>query len=60
MFYAFSTLTCTAVSLSQEVGLALGAQAGPSRLSGVLQDAGFSNVRLACGEGTNLVLEATP
>lgn len=57
-FYAFSTLTCTAVSKSQEVGLALGAQAGPARLSQVLSDAGFGKVRLAYTGDQNLVLEA--
>ena len=31
-YYAFSTLLCTPSSLSQEVGLALGAQAGEARL----------------------------
>ena len=29
VYYGFSTLLCTPASLSQEVGLALGAQAGP-------------------------------
>jgi hypothetical protein len=31
LFYGFSTLLCTPASLSQDVGLALGAQAGESR-----------------------------
>ncbi len=31
MYYSFSTMVCTPVSLSQEVGLALGAQAGERR-----------------------------
>jgi hypothetical protein len=57
-YYAFSTLICTAVSRSQEVGLALGAQAGPARLTRVLHDAGFSRVRIAAQTDTNLVLEA--
>ena len=37
-YYAFSTLLCTPNSLSQEVGLALGAQAGEARLRQVLDD----------------------
>jgi SAM-dependent methyltransferase len=57
-YYAFSTLTCTAVSRSQEVGLALGAQAGPALLIGVLEEAGFSDIRLAAEGQTNILLEA--
>lgn len=57
-FYAFSTLICTAVSRSQEVGLALGAQAGPRRLTQVLNEAGFSDTRLAAQSDANIVLEA--
>ena len=57
-YYAFSTLLCTPSSLSQEVGLALGAQAGQARLRGVLESAGFSSVRLAAETPFNLVLEA--
>jgi 2-polyprenyl-3-methyl-5-hydroxy-6-metoxy-1,4-benzoquinol methylase len=57
-YYAFSTLLCTPSSLSQEVGLALGAQAGEARLRGVLESAGFTSVRLAAETPFNLVLEA--
>ena len=57
-YYAFSTLLCTPSSLSQEVGLALGAQAGQARLRSVLESAGFSSVRLAAETPFNLVLEA--
>ncbi len=59
-FYAFSTLICTPASKSQEVGLALGAQAGPKRLTDVLQQAGFGSVRVAAETGSNMVLEARP
>ena len=59
-FYAFSTLICTAASKSQEVGLALGAQAGPKRLTEVLEQAGFGSVRVAAETGSNMVLEARP
>ena len=35
-YYGFSTLLCTPASLSQEVGLALGTQAGPARIRDVV------------------------
>ena len=57
-YYAFSTLLCTPSSLSQEVGLALGAQAGEARLRSVLESAGFTSVRRAAETPFNLVLEA--
>jgi hypothetical protein len=59
-YYAFSTLLCTPSSLSQEGGLALGAQAGVARLTQVLNSAGFSRVRVAAETPFNLVLEARP
>jgi 2-polyprenyl-3-methyl-5-hydroxy-6-metoxy-1,4-benzoquinol methylase len=59
-YYAFSTLLCTPSSLSQEVGLALGAQAGEARLRQVLETAGFTRVRRAAETPFNLVLEARP
>jgi len=58
VFYSVSTLVCTPASLSQEVGLALGAQAGEGRLTDVLKQAGFSNVRRATETPFNLVIEA--
>jgi 2-polyprenyl-3-methyl-5-hydroxy-6-metoxy-1,4-benzoquinol methylase len=57
-YYAFSTLLCTPSSLSQEGGLALGAQAGEARLRGVLESAGFTTVRRAAETPFNIVLEA--
>lgn len=60
LFYAASTLVCLPNSRSQEVGLCLGAQAGPRRLTEVLQQAGFSQVRMATSTATNMVLEARP
>ena len=57
-YYAFSTLLCTPSSLSQDVGLALGAQAGEARLRSVLEAAGFTTVRRAAETPFNLVLEA--
>jgi SAM-dependent methyltransferase len=60
LFYSVSTLVCTPASLSQEVGLALGAQAGETRLSDVLRQAGFTRIRRATETPFNLVLEARP
>jgi 2-polyprenyl-3-methyl-5-hydroxy-6-metoxy-1,4-benzoquinol methylase len=60
VFYGASTVICTPASLSQEVGLALGAQAGEERLSAVIKDGGFSEVRRATETPFNLVLEARP
>jgi SAM-dependent methyltransferase len=60
VFYAASTMLCTPASLSQEVGLGLGAQAGESRLSKVLRSAGFTRVRRAAETPFNIVLEARP
>jgi hypothetical protein len=57
-YYAGSTLICTPCSVSQEVGLALGAQAGEARLRAVVQGAGFTRVRRAMGSPFNLVFEA--
>lgn len=58
MFYAASTFVCTPNSLSQEVGLGLGAQAGEARLCDVFAEAGFSRFRRATETPFNLVLEA--
>jgi SAM-dependent methyltransferase len=60
VFYGASTVICTPASLSQEVGLALGAQAGEARLTEVLKEGGFSRVRRATETPFNLVLEARP
>jgi hypothetical protein len=60
LFYSVSTLVCTPASLAQEVGLALGAQAGEGRLRDVLEQAGFTRIRRATETPFNLVLEARP
>jgi len=60
VFYGASTTLCTPASLSQEVGLALGAQAGEKRLTEVLKAAGFTRVRRAAQTPFNIVLEARP
>lgn len=58
LFYAASTFICTPNSLSQEVGLGLGAQAGEARLRAVFEEAGFSRFRRATQTPFNLILEA--
>jgi SAM-dependent methyltransferase len=58
VFYGASTTICTPSSLSQEVGLALGAQAGEARLTEVLNAGGFTRVRRATETPFNLILEA--
>jgi SAM-dependent methyltransferase len=58
LFYAASTFVCTPNSLSQEVGLALGAQAGEARLRDVFTEAGFTRFRRATETPFNLILEA--
>ena len=60
MYYAASTLVCTPNSLSQEVGLGLGAQAGETRLREVVTSAGFTRFRRAAATPFNLILEARP
>jgi SAM-dependent methyltransferase len=59
-YYGFSTFLCTPGSLSQEVGLALGAQAGPARIKDVVSAGGFSRFRIAAETPFNLVYEARP
>jgi SAM-dependent methyltransferase len=59
-FYGFSTFLCTPASLSQEVGLALGAQAGEARIGDVVSAGGFTRFRRAAETPFNLVLEARP
>ena len=58
--YAASTFLCTPNSLSQPVGLALGAQAGETRLRAVLEEAGFGDVRRVADSPFNMVLQARP
>ena len=58
LYYAASTFFCTPNSLSQEVGLGLGAQAGEARLRDVFAEAGFTRFRRATETPFNLILEA--
>ena len=60
LFYSASTLICTPCSKAQEVGLALGAQAGEARLKEVVSAAGFKRFRRATQTPFNLILEARP
>ena len=59
-YYGFSTLLCTPSSLSQEVGLALGAQAGEARIRDVVTSAGFTRFRRVAETPFNIVYEARP
>jgi SAM-dependent methyltransferase len=59
-YYSFSTLLCTPASLSQDVGLALGAQAGEARIRDVVISAGFSRFRRVSETPFNIVFEARP
>ncbi|MEZ5666544.1 MAG: class I SAM-dependent methyltransferase [Alphaproteobacteria bacterium] len=56
LYYSGSTCVCTPASMSQEVGAALGAQAGPARLRVVAQRAGFDDLSLATASAFNMVL----
>jgi SAM-dependent methyltransferase len=59
-YYAFSTFLCTPNSLSQDVGLALGAQAGEARIRDVATAGGFTRFRRVAETPFNLVYEARP
>lgn len=60
VYYAASTFVCTPASVSQEVGLALGAQPGEARLRKVVTGGGFKRLRRAAETPFNMVLEARP
>ncbi|MFN2626076.1 MAG: class I SAM-dependent methyltransferase [Mycobacteriales bacterium] len=60
VFYGASTVICTPASKAQEVGLALGAQAGEARTREVVTGAGFGTFRRATETPFNLVYEAKP
>jgi SAM-dependent methyltransferase len=60
IYYSASTLCCVPASLSQEVGLGLGAQAGPARIADVAKSGGFTQFRRAAETPFNLVFEARP
>lgn len=58
VYYAASTLLCTPASLAQEVGLALGAQAGEARLREIVTQGGFKCFRRTNETPFNIVYEA--
>jgi SAM-dependent methyltransferase len=60
VFYSASTFLCTPASRAQEVGLALGAQAGEARLKTVIAEGGFTRIRRVAETPFNIVLEARP
>jgi SAM-dependent methyltransferase len=60
VYYSASTMVCTPASRSQEVGLALGAQAGEARMRAVVTSGGFRRFRRAAETPFNLVFEARP
>ena len=59
-YYGFSTLLCTPSSLAQEVGLALGTQAGPARIRDVVTASGFTRFASVAQTPFNRVLEIRP
>jgi hypothetical protein len=58
VFYVGSSALCVPHSIS-EGGAALGAQAGPARLTAAFHDAGFTTARVAVATASNLVIEAS-
>jgi 2-polyprenyl-3-methyl-5-hydroxy-6-metoxy-1,4-benzoquinol methylase len=60
LLYTASSSICTPNSLSQEVGLGLGAQAGEDRLRDVMAEAGLTHFRKAAETPMNLILEVRP
>jgi 2-polyprenyl-3-methyl-5-hydroxy-6-metoxy-1,4-benzoquinol methylase len=60
IFYAASTLLCVPSSLAQEVGAALGAQAGEARIRAIMTEAGFTRFRRATETPFNIVYEIRP
>jgi SAM-dependent methyltransferase len=60
VYYSASTMICTPASRAQEVGLALGAQAGEARMREVVLGGGFKRFRRAAETPFNLVYEARP
>jgi ubiquinone/menaquinone biosynthesis C-methylase UbiE len=60
LYYSASTMICVPTSLSQEVGAALGAQAGEAKLHEVISKGGFTHIRRATETPFNMILEARP
>ena len=60
LYYAGSMMICMPTSLLQEVGAALGAQAGEARLREVIGAGGFQSVRRATETPFNMVFAGAP
>jgi 2-polyprenyl-3-methyl-5-hydroxy-6-metoxy-1,4-benzoquinol methylase len=60
LYYGASTMVCVPTSLAQEVGAALGAQAGEAKLREVIGAGGFRSVKRATETPFNMILEAKP
>lgn len=60
VFYNASTMICVPASLSQDVGLGLGAQAGEAATRDVVTSSGFRTFRRASETPFNIVYEARP
>jgi len=60
LYYCASVLLCVSGSLAQDVGLALGAQAGEKRIKEVVLSGGFTRFRRAAESPINIVYEARP
>jgi hypothetical protein len=60
LYYAASTMVCVPTSLSQEVGTALGAQAGEANLREVILKGGFRSIRRVAETPFNMIIEARP
>ena len=58
-YYGFSTLLCTPASLSQEVGAAIGTQAGPAKVREIVVGAGFADCRTVAQTPFHRVMLAT-
>lgn len=59
LYYSASTLVCVPTSLNQEVGTALGAQAGEGKLREVAASGGFRRFRRATeSRGTEATVES--
>ena len=57
LYYSFSTIACIPASKSQEVGMALGAQAGPQKLFSILNEAGFKDTKVTYKTASNMVIQ---
>jgi SAM-dependent methyltransferase len=60
LYYSASLMACVPTSLAQEVGAALGAQAGEKRLREVAKEGGFSSFRRVAETPFNMIFEARP